>query len=247
MVSVDGAMGVEAPVVPQIDFARIEFQGSSQQMSFVNGVMSQRTVFQFQLTPSRTGRFQVPAVTVRAKGGVYATDPIAIEVTPPQPGMAPSMAANGRVRLRLVASAAPRAVVVGEPVVYTIRFYQGTRILGSPDYRGPETPRFYVEPTGPGTTAYEGTGPDRWLVGERRTVLYPTVTGRLTIGPATMACLSPTTATPTASRSTCRASPCRSTCMRCRPHPTASRARSPTRGSPARSTARACAPTSRSR
>ena len=189
VVSVDGAMGAEAPVVPQIDFARIEYEGSSQQMSFVNGVTSQRTVFQFRLTPTRTGRFQVPAVTVRAKGGVYATDPIELEVTPPQPGVAPSMAANGRVRLRLVASAAPRSVVVGEPVVYTIRFYQGTRILGAPDYRGPETPRFYVEPTGPGTTAYEGTGPDRWLVGERRTVLYPTVTGRLTIGPATMACL----------------------------------------------------------
>jgi len=189
VVSVDGAMGAEAPVVPQIDFARIEYEGSSQQMSFVNGVTSQRTVFQFRLTPTRTGRFQVPAVTVRAKGGVYATDPIELEVTPPQPGAAPSMAANGRVRLRLVASAAPRSVVVGEPVVYTIRFYQGTRILGAPDYRGPETPRFYVEPTGPGTTAYEGTGPDRWLVGERRTVLYPTVTGRLTIGPATMACL----------------------------------------------------------
>ena len=189
VVSVDGAMGAEAPVVPQIDFARIESQGSSQQMSFVNGVMSQRTVFQFRLTPTRTGNFQVPAVTVRAKGGVYSTDPIALEVTPPQPGVEPSLAANGRVRLRLVASAAPRSVVVGEPVVYTIRFYQGTRILGSPDYRGPETPRFYVEPTGPGTTAYEGSGPDRWLVGERRTVLYPTVTGRLTIGPATMACL----------------------------------------------------------
>ena len=189
VVSVDGAMGVEAPVVPQIDFARIESQGSSQEMSFVNGVTSQRTVFQFRLTPTRTGRFQVPTVTVRAKGGVYATDPIELEVTPPQPGVAPSLAANGRVRLRLIASAAPRSVVVGEPVVYTIRFYQGTRILGAPDYRGPETPRFYVEPTGPGTTAYEGAGPDRWLVGERRTVLYPTVTGRLTIGPATMACL----------------------------------------------------------
>jgi len=189
VVSVEGAMGAEAPVVPQIDFARIEYQGASQEMSFVNGVSSQRTMFQFRLTPTRTGRFQVPAVTVRAKGGVYATDAIEIEVTPPQPGVAPSLNAGGRARLRLVASAAPRSVVVGEPVVYTIRFYQGTRILGSPDYRGPETPRFYVEPTGPGTTAYEGAGPDRWLVGERRTVLYPTVSGRLTIGPATMACL----------------------------------------------------------
>src|SRR5262249_3691209 len=160
-------------------------QGSSQEMSFVNGQMSQRTVFQFHLTPTRTGNFQVPAVTVRAKGGVYSTDAIAIQVTPPQPGAQPSVTGDGRVRLRLVASAAPRMVVVGEPVVYTIRFYQGTRILGSPDYRGPETPRFYVEPTGQGTTQYEGTGPDRWLVGERKTVLYPTVSGRLVIGPAT--------------------------------------------------------------
>ena len=190
VVSVDGAMGAEEPVVPRIDFARLDFQGSSQEMSFVNGQMSARTVFQFHVTPTRMGKFQIPTVTVRAKGGVYATDPIAIEVTPPQPGAHPSLVgAGGRPRLRLVASAAPRTVVVGEPVIYTIRFFQGTRILGEPQYRGPDTPRFYVEPTGTGSTYYEGTGPDRWLVGERKTVLYPTVSGRLTIGPATMACL----------------------------------------------------------
>ena len=62
-VAVEGAMGAEAPVVPAIDFARIEAQGSSQEMSFVNGQMSQRTVFQFHLTPTRTGRFQVPSVS----------------------------------------------------------------------------------------------------------------------------------------------------------------------------------------
>lgn len=190
MISVDGAMGAEEPVVPAIDFGRVEFRGSNQQMSFINGQMSARTVFQFHVTPTRTGRFQVPAVTVRAKGGVYNTDPIAIEVSPAQPGAQATLEGpGGRPRLRLVASAEPRTVVVGEPVIYTIRFYQGTRILGEPQYRGPDTPRFYVEPTGPGSTYYEGTGPDRWLVGERHTVLYPTVSGRLTIGRATMACL----------------------------------------------------------
>lgn len=190
MISVDGAMGAEEPVVPAVDFGRVEFGGSNQQMSFINGKMSARTVFQFHVTPTRTGRFQVPAVTVRAKGGVYSTDPIAIEVTPAQPGAQATLeGTGGRPRLRLVASAEPRTVVVGEPVIYSIRFYQGTRILGEPQYRGPDTPRFYVEPTGPGNTYYQGTGPDRWLVGERHTVLYPTVTGRLTIGRATMACL----------------------------------------------------------
>ncbi len=191
-VSVDGAMGAETPAVPQVDWARVDYRGSSQQMSFVNGQMSSRTVFQFQVTPTRAGKFSVPPVTVRARGGVYATDAIALEVTPPQPGAQPSFGTAGqRPRLKLVASAAPRSVVVGEPVIYTIRFYQGTRLLGEPQFRGPETPRFYVEPTGTGRTYYEGSGPDRWLVGERRTVLYPTVAGRLTIGPAAMACLVP--------------------------------------------------------
>jgi len=192
VVSVDGAMGAELPAVPEFNWANVGYNGSSQEMTFINGQVSQRTAFQYHVQPTRQGKFQVPRVTVRVKGGVYSTDAINIDVTPPQPGTAPSFGADGRnARLKLVASAAPRTVVVGEPVIYTIRFYQGTRLMSAPEFHGPETPRFYVEPTGPGRTYYEGGGSDRWLVGERSTVLYPTVSGRLTIGPASMACMVP--------------------------------------------------------
>jgi len=192
VVSIEGVMGADAPVVPPLDWAHVEFGGSSQEMNFVNGQMSARTVFQYQLTPTREGRFALPAVRVRAQGKVWTTDPVALLVTPAQPGTTPSFGGGGSgttPRLRLVASAEPRTVVVGQPVVYTIRLYQGTRLLGDPDFRGPDTPQFFVEPAGIGRTYYEGSGPDRWLVGERKTVLYPTTSGRLTIGPASMTCL----------------------------------------------------------
>jgi hypothetical protein len=189
LISVDGAMGAEEPAIPGIDWARVVPMGTSQNMSWVNGVASQRTEFVFRVTPVREGRYAIPAVTVRAKGRVYTTDPIALEVTPPAPGGNPGLTASGGTpRLRLVAGVEPRTVVVGEPVVLTIRFYQGTRLLGEPQYGSPETPGFYVEPTGAGRSYYEGSGPDRWLVGERRTVLYPTVAGRLRVGAASMDC-----------------------------------------------------------
>ncbi|MGH7724034.1 MAG: BatD family protein [Candidatus Eiseniibacteriota bacterium] len=187
-VSVEGAMGVEEPAIPPIEFARVVSLGTSQNMSWVNGRMSARTVFQFRLTPRREGRFAIPSVTVRTRGRVYTTDPIPIDVTPAQPGMGPGLT-GGAERLRLIASVAPREVVVGQPVVLTMRLYQGTRLLGEPQYTAPETPGFYAEPTGTGRTYYEGSGPSRWLIGERHTVLYPTTGGRLAIGPASMTCL----------------------------------------------------------
>lgn len=188
VVSVDGAMGAEEPGIPALDFARVHSLGQSQNVTWVNGKMSTRTVFQFRLTPLREGSFAIPSVTVRARGRVYSTDPIPIEVIPGQSGLLPALE-GGTARLKLVATIEPKEVVVGQPVVLTMRLYQGARLLADPQYAAPETPRFYAEPTGPGRTYYEGSGPSRWLIGERKTVLYPTVAGRLVIGPAHMTCL----------------------------------------------------------
>ena len=199
VISIEGVMGADPPVVPPLDFARADFGGSSQEMSFINGQMTARTVFQYRLTPTKEGRFALPSVRLRAGGKVYTTDPVALLVSPPQPGVAPSFGAGGArttPRLKLEATVEPRTVVVGQPVICTIRLYQGTRLLGDPDYRGPDTPQFFVENADVGRSYYTGSGPDRWLVGERKTVLYPTTSGRLTIGPATMTCLVPDPDTP---------------------------------------------------
>ena len=55
VISVDGAMGAELPAVPEFDWARVGYNGSSQEMTFINGQVSQRTAFQFQPTRAKVG------------------------------------------------------------------------------------------------------------------------------------------------------------------------------------------------
>lgn len=193
MITIDGISGVSRPAIPPLAWASVEARGTNQTMSWVNGRSSARTAFEYAVTPRQEGTFALPAVTVRVGGRSYTTDPLSVTVLPSQGGLGPSSGGPGsgadHPRLRLSASVAPGAVVVGEPVVLTMRLAQGVRLLGDPLYAPPTTPGFYAEKTGAVSSAYVQDADGRWLVGETATVLYPTQTGRLVIGAARATCL----------------------------------------------------------
>ena len=191
VIATSGVGRNDAPEIPPLDWAVVQERGTQQSVSWINGRTSARTVHQYSLTPLREGRFQVPPVIVRVDGRAYSTEPIEVEVLPSPGGLGamPDAGGSSDPRLRLVASLAPREVVVGEPVVLTMRLYQGVRLLADPGYTPPPTPRFYSEKSGPVHSEYVTAQGARWLLGETRTVLYPTVTGRLTVGPARVLCL----------------------------------------------------------
>lgn len=191
IVSVGGTTGAGAPSIPPLDWAVVQEMGTQQNMAWINGKTSARTVHQFRLTPTREGRFSIPSVSVRTGGRIYVTDAIGVEVLAPAGGLdaGGGSAPDAEPRLRLVASLSPERVVVGEPVILTMRLYQGVRLLADPGYTPPPTPRFYSEKSGPVSSRYVTDASGRWLLGETRTVLYPTVAGRLAIGPARALCV----------------------------------------------------------
>lgn len=193
-ITVDGISGVAEPDIPGLDWAQVSSRGTNQTMAWVNGRTSARTAFTYAVTPTREGAFALPPVTVRVGNRNYTTDAIPVSVTPSQRGLTPVSpgAAGGggeHPRLKLTASVAPANVVVGQPVILTMRLAQGVRLLGDPLYAPPTTPGFYAERTGPVRSAYVEDGAGRWLVGETQTVLYPTQAGRLVIGAAHATCL----------------------------------------------------------
>ncbi len=194
VITVDGVSGVSRPSIPPLDWARVDERGTNQSMAWVNGRTSSRTAYEYAVTPLREGTFALPAVTVRVGGRTYTTDALTVTVTPSQGALGPSTGGSGGAgaehpRLRLSASVTPASVVVGEPVVLTMRLAQGARLLGDPLYAPPSTPGFYAEKTGPVRSAYVEDAAGRWLVGETGTVLYPTQAGRLVIGAARATCL----------------------------------------------------------
>jgi hypothetical protein len=79
-ISVQGAQNGGQPSVPKVD--GLTFAGPSTQttMSIVNGQMSQALGFTYQVTPTRTGEFTIPAIEVNVGDKSYLTAPIKLVV-----------------------------------------------------------------------------------------------------------------------------------------------------------------------
>ncbi len=79
-ITVKGVQGGVQPNIPKIE--GLSFQGPSTQVSttWINNQVSQSLVFQYRVTPTRTGEFVIPAVEIEVGGKKYATEPIKIVV-----------------------------------------------------------------------------------------------------------------------------------------------------------------------
>jgi hypothetical protein len=181
-------------IVPEPEFtapewARIDASGTSRNVSFVNGKLSSSVSYRFVVVPARTGRHTLPAVSFQIGRDRLSADPLAVDVIAAAPiGRLGDAGARegGASRLRLVASVAPAQAIAGEPLRLVVRFYQGVRLLADPQYRAPDVQGFWAENPSPPRSYYAESGGRRWLVTETQTVIYPTISGRLRIGPARM-------------------------------------------------------------
>lgn len=72
----------------------------------------------------------------------------------------------------------------GEQVIYTFRFYQGASLAGEPDYQEPGFTGFWHEQQSEQNTYTTEAAGRTYYVTELQTVLFPTVTGDVTIDPA---------------------------------------------------------------
>ncbi|MGH8004680.1 MAG: BatD family protein, partial [Limisphaerales bacterium] len=79
-------------------------------------------------------------------------------------------------------------VYVSEQVTYTVKFYQAVRLFDNPEYYPPSVTGFWKEDMPPQTSRYETVGGRRYLVSEVKMALFPTASGRATIGEATVKC-----------------------------------------------------------
>jgi hypothetical protein len=79
-IAVQGTQSGAQPSIPKID--GLSFDGPSTQTSFSlnNGQASQSISFVYQITPSRTGAFTIPALEVNVDGKTYSSTPIQLVV-----------------------------------------------------------------------------------------------------------------------------------------------------------------------
>ena len=179
-------------------------QGRSTSIQIINGKRTKSSQFTYTyiLTPRKTGTFQIPAATVTVKGNTYSTRPASITVVSQgasaQTGQEPSSAGQSATdisddNLFLKLTFSKRDVVVGEPIVATLKLYQRVNIAGFEDARFPSFNGFWnQEIESPSNIEFHRESLNDRIYNTallRKYILIPQQAGKLVIDPAELVCL----------------------------------------------------------
>lgn len=126
-IQVNNVGEAEAPDLSALegDFT-VEYGGgkrnSSESISFINGrttrVVSLQYLINYRLTPKRAGRVEIPAITLTVGGQPLTTQPVAMQVNPPE----------AVKDFKLSTSLSKSECYVGEPISMTTTYYIGGEV-----------------------------------------------------------------------------------------------------------------------
>ncbi len=184
-IEVSGATGDVEPADVKVDGMDVQYAGpqSSRNFQIMNGRMTSevKTIFTYQLTPTREGQFTIPGQFLVVDGRPYKTQPIALKV---QKGdVAGAQDQGERYFAEIVAD--KRKAYVGETFPVELRFYVDRAVrmgdmnmpsLGEGSYTAPKFPQ-------PKQTVENRNG-RQFTVYAFNTTVTPTKAGKLTLGPS---------------------------------------------------------------
>ena len=187
-------------------------QGHSTSIQIINGQRktSAQTTYTYVLKPKSAGKFVLPLATARIKGNVISSKAVNIEVlgagasSQKSPAQQSGQAQGNRPQPRqqqgvsdedifLTMTVDRNNVVVGEPVIATIKLYQKTNVVGFESAEFPSFNGFWSqEIEAPSSIefvreTYEGQIYNVALL--RRFILIPQQKGSVTIEPAELVCM----------------------------------------------------------
>ena len=184
-------------------------QGKSTSIQIVNGQRSKsvQSTYTYVLRPNKAGRFTLPVATAKVKGKTISSEPVSIEVVAAGSSLNSQSAArpsNGQQAQRQQAGLQDSDiflkltldhtnVVVGEPIIATLKLYQRVNIAGFENVSFPTFNGFWSQEIEAPTNiefareVYDGQIYNAALL--RKFVLVPQQQGKVTINPAEMTCL----------------------------------------------------------
>ena len=196
--------GIRPPKIPEYEHFRSYSQGHSEEISFVNGRMSSKSVFSFVLIPNTPGRYVLDRIEVvignkRYKTGALEVDVLQSTAQTPRPSgkpqarivpptsrsLPPEYMTGQEIFVRAWTN--KEEVYINEPVYLTYTLY--TR--ASATFKGfdeePVTHGFWVEefpPQGLQTRHEKKIGGYRYVIADVRTLaLFPTKAGIYSVEP----------------------------------------------------------------
>ncbi|MBF0253672.1 MAG: protein BatD [Candidatus Omnitrophica bacterium] len=199
--------GVRPPKLPEFDTFRSYSQGHSEEVSFINGKTTSRSVFQYVLIPSEPGHQRIDGIEVEVGNRKYQTGVLEVDVegasqaaaskvarpqatvVPPADRSLPPEYMTGQ-EIFVKAWVDREEVYINQPVYLTYTIYTRT----SATFKGfddePVTTGFWVEefpPQGLATRHEKNIGGYRYVIADVRTLaLFPTQAGEYEIVPGTL-------------------------------------------------------------
>jgi hypothetical protein len=186
-------INLSRPALPSLDGFSVVGSSSSSQISIVNGAVSMQWVYDYQLQPYSTGDLVIEPISVTLSGQTYSTQPITVRVTqgtgvppsaPPSNPKAPSSIEFRGQRYFVEAEVDNPTPYLGQQVTYTFRLYEAFDAFGQPQYQAPTFTGFWTENQTDQSQYQVQAAGGLYNVTELRTVLFPSMTGPITIEPA---------------------------------------------------------------
>ena len=186
--------------------------GKSSSVQIINGKMTKsvQTTYTYVVRAMEAGKFIIPPATAKVKKDEITSRPVSVEVVAGQKSASQPQSAQSQSSIPqqarpqnqqgvrqgdifLVLSLDRRNVVVGEPVIATIKLYQRVNIAGFEGVNFPSFNGFWSQELEAPTNiefvreAYDGQIYNGALL--RKFVLVPQQAGTITIDPAELVCL----------------------------------------------------------
>ena len=180
----EGGQPASVPNLPSIPNLQAFNQGTSSQVSVVNGSVSSTETLTFALTPSQPGDYTIPAMTVSINGHDYSSQPVKLKVVPA--GSTPATATGNNELAFLKLFVPKNEVYVGEVFRIELDLYLRNEVKGvrSPQLEPIEATGFTVGKVVEGQRRQAQVGNNVYTVIPLIMSATAVKAGKLPLGPA---------------------------------------------------------------
>jgi hypothetical protein len=178
--------------MPSLPAFEVYSQGHSSNISIINGQVNASVTARYLIIPRKAGVFPIEGIAVVSDNHRYVGNAVTLTVvsrgksnSPKLEQQATDTQGNNRDYF-MEAVVDKKSPYVNEQVTLTLRFFIGVQYYSSPELDEPTTTGFWTEVLGNGTPYFQKIGNRNYRVIERKYALFPTQTGELTIGSASI-------------------------------------------------------------
>jgi len=178
------------PQLPNLSMFNAYSQGTSTNISIVNGKMESSLTYNYLLQPRREGTFVIKPAVIVFNHKRYESNEVTLQVIgsgsaiPGKTQQQDLTDSNESRDMFLTAELDKKTAFVNEQVTLIVKFYHAVKLYSQPDYTQPQTTDFWSDLLEPQKTYYQVVNGKRYGVIEICTALFPTRDGELSIGPA---------------------------------------------------------------